>query len=371
MADYCRKKELNNMEQTRERIYVCHTFYHVYITLLKEFHLPKEQQGQADLALSTMSTDFGDLKERLEAAGVFRRVYTFAEKKDSEFAELAKYKRSHNNVVWHMINRIIYTKKFPKLMEPYVNIDFKAYRDIYVYCDWDPIGHYLSYKKIYYHALEDGLDCLKYLDGARYENRGHFALKARLAAWNIIFMQNGYGKYCLDMEVNDRSCLKYDHKKYKEVPRKPLEKNLTPAQKRMLVKIFIPRADELLKELGEYADAGCVLYLTQPHPWDEEIRKQMCHDIISRYSEGRHVVIKPHPRETIDYRALRPDCTVIQGKFPVEILNFLEGIHFTRAISLVSTAMDSIDFVDEKINLGFAFLDAYEDKEKHAYNDIV
>lgn len=359
------------MEKTRERIYVCHTFYNVYVTLLKEFNLPKEQWGQADIALSTMSTDFGDLKERLEKAGVFNRVYTLVEKKDSEFPELARYKKSHHNVVWHMVNRIIYTRKFPKLMEPFIDIDFRSYRDIYVYCDWDPIGHYLSYKKIYYHALEDGLDCLKYLDGARYENRGHFELKAKLAAMNIIFMQNGYGKYCLDMEVNDRSCLKYDYKKYKEVPRKPLERNLTPQQKQTLVKIFIPDVDELMEELGEYAGSGCVLYLTQPHPWEEEIRKQMCHDIISRFCQGQHVVIKPHPRETIDYKALRPDCTVIRGRFPVEVLNFLEGIYFTKAISLVSTAMDSIDFAEEKINLGFEFLDAYEEKEKHAYNDIV
>lgn len=354
-----------------ERIYVCHTFYNVYVTMLKEFNLPREKQGQADIALSTMSTDFGDLKTRLEECGLFNRVFTFVEKKDSEFPELAKYRKSHNNVVWHMINRIIWTKKFPRKMEPFIDIDFKAYRDIYVYCDWDPIGHYLSYKKIYYHALEDGLDCLKHLDGARYENRGHFGLKAFLASRNIIFIQNGYGKYCLDMEVNDRSCLKYDYYKYIEVPRKPLEKKLTPEQKKIIVKVFIPDVDELMEELGDKADSGCMLYLTQPQPWDLEIRKQICHDVIAEYADGCHVVIKPHPREVIDYKALRPDCTVIRGKFPVEVLNFLEGIHFKRAVSFVSTAMDSIDFVDEKINLGFSYWDRYEPKEMHTYNEII
>lgn len=359
------------MEKTKERIYVCHTFYNVYVTLLKEFNLPKEKQGQAEIALSTLSTDFTGLKEALEKSGVFKKVHTFVEKRDTEFPQLAKYKKSHNNVVWHMINRIIYTKKFPKLMEPYIDIDFREYRDIYVYCDWDPIGHYLSYKKIYYHALEDGLDCLKNLDGARYENRGHFEIKAWLAAKNIIFMQNGYGKYCLDMEINDRSCLKYDFHKYIEVPRKPLERNLTDEQKQIIVKIFIPDVDELMRELGDKADAGCMLYLTQPQPWDEEIRKKMCDDVIREYSDGCHVVIKPHPRETIDYAALRPDCTVIKGKFPIEVLNFLPGIHFKRAVSFVTTAMDTMDFVDEKINLGFSYWDRYEPKEKHTYNEII
>lgn len=354
-----------------ERIYVCHTFYNVYVTMLKEFNLPPEKRGQADIALSTMSTDFGDLKQRLEQSGLFHKVHTFVEKKDSEFPQLAKYKKSHNNVVWHMFNRIIWTKKFPKKMESFIEIDFKAYKDIYVYCDWDPIGHYLSYKKIYYHALEDGLDCLKHLDGARYENRGHFELKAFLASKNIIFIQNGYGKYCLDMEINDRSCLKYDYHKYIEVPRKPLEKKLSREQKDIIVKVFIPDVTELMENLGDKANCGCMLYLTQPQPWDLEIRKQICHDVIAEYAQGCHVVIKPHPREVIDYAALRPDCTVIKGKFPIEVLNFLEGIHFKKAISFVTTAMDSIDFVDEKINLGFSYWDRYEPRENHTYNEII
>lgn len=36
-------------------------------------------------------------------------------------------------------------------------VDFKKYQDIYVFCDSDPIGYYLNYKKIHYHAVEDGL----------------------------------------------------------------------------------------------------------------------------------------------------------------------------------------------------------------------
>ena len=49
----------------KDRIYVCHTFYHVYITLLKELNLPRTKRGKATLVLSRMSNDFGNLKERL------------------------------------------------------------------------------------------------------------------------------------------------------------------------------------------------------------------------------------------------------------------------------------------------------------------
>lgn len=234
-----------------KRIYVCHTFYNVYVSLLKEFNLPEGEQGKADIALSTMSTDFSGLQERLASSGVFGRIYLLEEKRDSYFPELAKYKRSYHNIVRHLYNRIVYTKKLGKLEEAYMTVDFRQYDDIYVYCDSDPIGYYLNYKHIYYHVMEDGLDCLKYLDGAHYDNRGHFKLKAFLSSLNVIFIQNGYGKYCLDMEINDLSCLRHTCPKYKVVPRKPLELALDSGQKRKMLHIFMEDADAFLQELGE------------------------------------------------------------------------------------------------------------------------
>ena len=65
----------------KERIYVCHTYYHVYVTCLKELTLPKEMRGHATLVLSTLSNDFGNLKERAEKSGIFEEVLSFEEKK--------------------------------------------------------------------------------------------------------------------------------------------------------------------------------------------------------------------------------------------------------------------------------------------------
>lgn len=131
-----------------------------------------------------------------------------------------------------MLQRIRFTRKFGKLLEPYIPVDFKAYQEIYVFCDSDPIGYYLSTHRIPYHALEDGLDCIRYYDTARYDNRGHFELKAWMAAHNLIFIQNGYSKYCIDMEVNDISVLPYPCKKYIEKNRKELTEHLTGEQKK-------------------------------------------------------------------------------------------------------------------------------------------
>ena len=131
--------------------------YHVYVSLLKEMAIARDAQksvdcqegsgrtaraacesgdgqaagtagitdsGKADLALSRMFMDFGNLGERISAEGIFDRVLVLDERRDSDFPDLMKYKKNHHNIVRHMINRMIYTKKYGKLQEKYIDIDF-------------------------------------------------------------------------------------------------------------------------------------------------------------------------------------------------------------------------------------------------------
>ena len=360
--------------KTKSRIYVCHTFYHVYVAVLKEMKLvretPKAVYQKADIALSSVSTDFEHLGDRLTKTGIFQNVIALDEKREDFFPELAKYRKDYKNVLRHMINRMIFTKKLAKCEAPYMEIiDFAAYEDIYVFCDSDPIGYYLNYRHLYYHAVEDGLDCLKNLDDAYVANHGHFRLKTWFSRHNLIFIMNGWGKYCLDMEINDRSVVPTDCPRFVEVPRKPLERALTPEQKKQMIQAFIEDADALMQQLKPSREGEAfACLLTEPHPVDIEARKRVCLDVLATYCQGYRVLIKPHPRDTIDYEALCPDAVVLRGRFPVEVLNFFEGLHIKRAVSIVTTAMNNMDFVEEKLNLGASFWDAYEDPEKHAYN---
>lgn len=355
----------------RERIYVCHTYYHVYVTFLKEFVLPAEERGNATVVLSRMSTDFENLKDRLEKTGVFEEVVEFDEKRFTEFDELMALHEDRGNIVKNMWARIRFTRRYAQLEEPYVPVDFKQYREVYVYCDSDPIGYYLNYKHIPYHAIEDGLNCLRIFDAARVDNRGCFQIKALLASWNVIFIQNGYAKYCIDMEINDRECLQYDCKKYKVVPRKGLEERLTPEEKKILTDAFLENADEIREQLsGGDGTQKNVLVLTEKL-CTEEVRTRMMQDMIKEYAQDARVFIKPHPMDTLDYESVFPDCIVFRGRFPLEVLKYLEGVHFHRVVAILTQAIESMDYVDEKIFLGQGFLDAYEDPSLHAFNQVL
>lgn len=355
----------------KDRIYVCHTYYHVYVACLKELNLEKEKRGKATLVMSTMSNDFGDLKERAAVCGLFEAVFTFDEKEDVNFPEIMKYHVDRGNLFCNLLARIRYTKLLGKAQEPYVPVDFKEYKDIYVFCDSDPIGYYLSYKKISYHALEDGLDCISTYDTARYDNRGHFKLKAFLASLNLIFIQNGWGKYCLDMEVNNISILPYPCPKYIEKPRQQLTERLTEEDQALLVRLFVENIEEIQKKLDTGREK--VLLLTEPL-CELDVRERIFRDCIDLYGqpEGTEAVIliKPHPRDLLDYETLFPEYVILDRKFPMEVLNYIEGLTFRRVIS-VFTVVHSIRFAQEIVYLGEDFMDKYEDPKLHRQNDEI
>ena len=358
----------------KQRIYICHTFYHVYIAHLKEFYIrqlsDKKEESEADILLSTMSNDFGELGVRMQNLGFFRKVLPFYEKDYTKYPDLLPLKKESNQVILNLWKRIIFTKKLGQKTEELIPVDLKSYDDIYVFCDSDPIGYYLNYKRIHYHAVEDGLDTLKSCDGARYDNRGFFGLKRVMAALNLIFIQDGYSKYCLDMEVNDISCLLYPIKKNIELSRKFLADRLTTSEKEILLVSFLPDYENLYNALQERKkDWGNVLILTEPL-CTLDIREQIFKDLIEKYGENKNIFLKQHPRDELCYEEKFPDQIILSKQFPMEMLNFIPGIQFELVIS-VFTELGALNFGTHKLRLGPDFMDHYEDPLIHRQNEQI
>jgi len=351
-------------------IYVCHTYYHVYVSFLKELNRPKKQQGNATLVLSKMSNDFENLKERVSGLGVFSEVYEYDEKRQDAYPELDKYFVDRGNMLFNMWQRIVMTKKFGRLCEQDVPVDFTQYEDIYVFCDADPIGYYLNWKKIPYHAVEDGLNTIQHCDAARYDNRGGFALKAFMSSkLNLIFVHNGYGKYCIDMEVNDLSVIKYPCPKYVEVSRQALTDALTQEDKDIILRAFVRDADRLKQQIAEGDGTDKIMILTEPL-CDLETRERIFRDIIAIYEKEGQIYLKPHPRDELDYRTLFAEYPQFDAAVPMEVLNFFPGFMVKKVVA-VFTEIKAIQFAEESIRLGEEFMDKYEDPMVHRENEQI
>lgn len=349
------------------RVYICHTYYHAYQAVVKEL---VRRGADADILLSTMSNDFETLDERLRASGVFRNVYMFEEREDVTDETVMSYHRDRGNLIANLIQRVKYTKLLGQLQEAYVPVDLSAYEDVYVFCDSDPIGYYLNYKKIPYHAIEDGMNSGKYDDQARNANRGAFGIKKLLAKTGLIFIESGYSRYCIDYEVNDISVNREPPSNIIERPVEEMYARLTPEDHRQLVEIFLPDAQEIRDILARgKKKGGQVMILTEPL-CALDVRERLFRDIVEEYEQDHTVIIKPHPRDVLDYEARFPDVIVIRGRFPMEVLGDMEELQIDKLVS-VTTQVDHIRFAKEIVYLGMDFMDRYEPPELHRKNELL
>lgn len=347
-----------------KRAYICHTYYHVYVALLKELNRGKSHYGEATLILSTMSNNFGNLDKRAIASGVFENVLMMEEKEDICFPEVMKYHQDKGNLFLNLLQRIKYTKMLGKAQEPYIPVDLKSFDDVYVFCDSDPIGYYLNYKKIKYHALEDGLNSVLLDDQARNSNRGAFGLKCFMARLGLIFIENGYSRYCIDFIVNDLKANPNPPKNIREESFDSMFDRLSEEDHDIIVNIFLENPAPLCRTLdaGNY-EKPCVMILTEPL-CELDVRKQLFGDIVKKYDNEYTVIIKPHPRDLLDYEKEFPDSVVIRDRFPMEVMNNIKGLRVAKLISVI-TQVNGIRFADKIEYLGLDFLDIYEEPSVH------
>ncbi|WP_035789527.1 glycosyltransferase family 52 [Butyrivibrio sp. XBB1001] len=367
---------INGMKKVKSgrRVYICHTYYHAYIATVKELVGRQQIGGSADIILSTMSNNFESLEGRLVRSGVFDNVYMFDEKEDVTSEEVMKYHQDRGNIILNLLQRIKYTKMLGKLQEDYIPTDISKYDDVYVFCDSDPIGYYLNYKKIYYHAVEDGLNSGRLDDQARNANKGAWPLKKAMAKLGLIFIESGYSKYCLDYEVNDISANHSVPDNVVEIPRKELDSRLTEEDHKILVDIFLENPDRVLAQLlGTESDnknkKPNAMILTEPL-CELDVREKLFGDIIKEYEKDHRIIIKPHPRDLLDYEKAFPDVVVIKDRFPMEVLGDIKGFEVDKMISVI-TQMDNTYYAKEIVYLGLDFLDKYEDPSIHRKTELL
>lgn len=96
-----------------------------------------------------------------------------------------------------------------------------------------------------------------------------------------------------------------------------------------------------------------VIILAQPFNQGvgDEVMREIYQGIINQYN-AEDVVIKTHPRDTMDYRGMFPDVMVYSKKMPAELFSLI-GLYFTDAYTINSTSIFSFPKKCKKHLLGF------------------
>ena len=101
-----------------------------------------------------------------------------------------------------------------------------------------------------------------------------------------------------------------------------------------------------------------------------DVRERIFRDIIERFEKEGTIFLKPHPRDTLDYRRLFAEYPQFDATVPMEMLNFFPQVRFAKVVAVL-TELGAIRFADEVIRLGEDFMDAYEDPLVHRQNEQI
>lgn len=334
-------------------IYVCGTYFHVFITLVKTLI---NKKNDASVVLESSIPEYEKLYKKLNETKLFKKVYKFN-------IEPIRKKFLEEKIE----TRLFRTNQMIILFEKYCKIDFTKYDNIYLYNDWTLIGCYLMDKKMHFHLIEDAQDTFIYRKQLSNKLYNDQSLNRKIKRCIKKFLHMGYdyvgkSKYVIDIEVNNKEGLDFKNKVIKEVRKQDLYNALTQKDKKLIYNVFI---DEKIKN---NKGSKNILILTQPLYIDnlvdsQEIQNQVYLDIINKYPDY-NIYIKPHPRDLTDYTKLNKNVKMMPKNMPMEALNFNNDLKFDKAITIQSSSINFLNFVDEKIELGFKTLEKYKEKDR-------
>lgn len=321
-----------------KNIYVCNTYYHIYITLIKEI-----KKRSSDIILSDSIPKYKEIGKRIEECKIFNNVYYISEKEINLPSEPK------------LIGKFFYFNMIRKAVGKYIELNFKKYSDIILYNDWTPIGYFLNASRINYILSEDGQDVFQKYD---YTPFNYTKIDKILSRLDLKVLSIGEAKYMKYIEVNNKNNLYIRDKKIVELKKNTLLENLTPNEKKEISKIFIGNNSYKSEKYDNN-----ILILTEPLFIDkrvesEEKQIEIYSKIIEEYkNDGINIYIKPHPRDLTDYYNIVDKCFIIDKNIPIEVLNFNDDIYFNKAITITSTSLGGLNFVKDKIRLGNEYLD--------------
>lgn len=175
-----------------------------------------------------------------------------------------------------------------------------------------------------------------------------FTVCRLLNYWHQIY---GYAPCCQWIEVSSLDVrFALPKNKLRLVNRKDLIASIPRDAKRKILDMFLGDGYETM--LG---DEPTTLILTSPiRGAGDSQMKRICELLVARYAGSERVVVKPHPRDLTDYSQLSGIEIVLPRAFPTEIFDFDNRIKFCKAVTVGSTALESMACVDVSIYLNIS-----------------
>lgn len=342
-----RKKKITQKNMAKE-LYICHTYYHLLISIVKNIR----KKGQNDLAIecrdNKVARNNRKILKKLKEKNIFKEIHILDysnPKGESRYSEIRYIVKGLKTIFFRV-------RKFIKKQK----IDFKEYDEIFIFNDEMIYGKILNLLKIRYNIIEDGLNSLK--NNTALISKKHSGIKKILKTKVFKIPLLAESKYIKTIEVNDKNGVYLDKDKLIEIPRKELFHSLNSDEKKEICDIFMTEFN--VKKYNGYS-----ILIPQPFCDDRILKNELeqinlYRKIIEEHMPEEKIIIKAHPRDNVNYEKYFPDATIINEPFPIEILNFFEDIKFKKVVTVTSTSLNFLETVEEKVYLGWEWLEKYK-----------
>jgi hypothetical protein len=321
------------------QVYVCGTYFHVYISILKIISAGDEKVKKL-IVINDRTPGIERIFKPLIENGFFDFVVPVP------FVEINK-KINKSKFFARVINR---NKNVIEFVE--ANSDISAYDsfiksaeiNLFSNLGLSPAYFILRYKNNFIRMLEDG-------EGNYISRIGHFQAFKRKYLLNTVIGE-GLDNVIREIEVQFPEKLsKRLLKKGKKLELKKMEQSLSAENLDKILSIFMGGVNV------QVSGKKKLLLITQPLSEDShmtEIQKlKLYNEILKPYATEYDLFVKAHPRELTDYEGkLNYGFTMIPRGFPLEMFDLLKGIHFEIGITVSSSSLSNIKCVDKKILLG-------------------
>jgi len=285
-----------------------------------------------------------DFFQRLDVCGV-KNVY------GREYSCMGIYQPSVKNIPRRILRKIYYI--YDKNFRLHSVIKVAREKKIEVYGqDHLPISKFFHYGK--FNVIEDGL--MNYR--SRQDLYEYFTKNPIWCAnFSADYVPGGWDNSIQKVYLTGRLAVpKGLQKKAVIQPLSESWEKIPSNEKKEILYLF----DVPLQDLNEIAHSGRnVFFLSSgfvPQFCTEEEWIRICKKMLSPY-DLKHVVIKLHPGEPIDYKKYFPECHILQANFPFEFVYFLQ-VPIKKVVSVRSTAL-------------YGFLDSEQIDDYPQYDELM
>jgi hypothetical protein len=323
------------------QVYVCGTYFHIYLSILKIIY-STDKQAKRLLVINDRTPGIERIFKPLTESGYFDFVvhvpFVAISRKINESKFLSRVINRNKNVI-QFVEADSDIQKYDAFIK-------SAEINLFSNLGLSPAYFLLRYRNNFFRMIEDG--------------EGNYISRiGRLQAFKRKYILNTVVGEGLDKEVREIE-VQFPEKlnsriseKGKKLELKKMERELSTRDLEKILGIFMGGVDIHIEGQKK------LLLITQPLSEDgymsESQKIKLYNTMLKPYATAYTVFVKGHPRELTDYRGkLNYNVTLIPQGFPLEMFDLLKGIHFEVGITVSSSSLTNIKCVDKKIMVGRA-----------------